>query len=520
MHIKLISLIAAAIVAAALFSACAADANAAKQEPGSSVAAGDSSSSSSAPAATPNVFRIPYDSQDSLNPYLSTTTLNSVLSSLVYDSLVKLDKDFIPVMSLASDIQIEGTVCTVTMKSGIRFSDGSDVTATDVKYSFDRMKEQGGAYAKRFANVAGYTIKSPTVLEINLSEPDHLFINLLDFPVIKSGTFKDTYPIGCGRYVFGASNDAGEITLSVNEYWHGSPVKTLKTLLLTPFNYGDSLINSLKMGKINFAFSDLSQAQSSTNMGSNPVQISLTNMVYLGINNTRGVTQTASFRKAISLAINREGLASEAFFSRAVPSAVPFNPSMYVTKELPNRVQADTEGANSILDTLGYTVRDDEGYRKNGNDRLTVNLLVNTENLYRTETAARIQQALKDVGIECTINEQNFERYTSLVQASDFDLYIGEVKLYANNDLSEFLKSEGALTYGGTANTDLYAAYTALRAGQTDYATFCSSFEEQSPFIPLVFRTGISGFTRTMSYNVKSSISDIFFNIEDWNYAS
>lgn len=520
MHIKLISLIFSAVITAVLFSACAAGTNAAQQEPGSSVAAGGSSSSSSAPASAPNIFKIPYDSQDSLNPYLSTTTLNSVLNTLVYDSLVKLDKDFIPVMSLASDIQIEGTVCTVTIRSGIRFSDGSEVTATDVKYSFDRMKEQGGGYAKRFTNVTGYTIKSPTVLEVNLNEPDHLFINLLDFPVIKSGTFKNTYPIGCGRYVFGESNDAGEITLSMNEYWYGSPVKKLKNLLLTPFTYGDSLINSLKMGKINFAFSDLSQAQSSTNMGSNPVQIPLTNMVYLGVNNTRGATQTASFRKAISLAINREGLASEAFFSRAIPSALPFNPSMYVTKELPNRIKADTEGANGILDALGYTGRDDEGYRKNGNGRLTVTLLVNTENLYRTKTASWIQQALKDIGIDCIINEQNFNQYTALVQASDFDLYIGEVKLYANNDLSEFLKSEGTLTYGGTANTELYAAYTALRAGESDYAAFCGTFEEQSPFIPLVFRTGISGFSRTMSYSVKSSISDIFFNIEDWNYAS
>ncbi len=518
MRKKIAALLLAGLSSVLLFSACAQGDSV--QPEVSTPAVGESGTASGTPAAVPGVFIIPYDAQDSLNPYLSQTTLNTVLHPLVYDSLVKLDKDFTPVMSLASDIQIEGTVCTVSLKSGLKFSDGSEVTSTDVKYSLDCAKEQGGVYAKRLANVQGYTILNPTTLEIRLGEPDHLFINLLDFPVIEGGTFKDSFPVGCGRYVFGESNDKGEITLSVNPYWHGSAVKTLKNLRLTPFAYGDSLIHSLKMGKINFAFSDLAQAQSSTNMGSNPVQIPLTNLVYLGVNNTRGYTQTASFRKALSLAINREKIAAEAFFSRATPASTPFNPSMYATKELPNRLAADTEGANSVLDALGYTERDADGYRLSGNARVTLNLLVNTENLYRTQTAQQIQRALKDVGIDCVITEQNFNSYTEQVTASNFDLYIGEVKLFANNDLSEFFRSEGSLTYGGTAGSGLYASYTSLRAGQTSYEAFCSAFEEQSPFIPLLFRTGISGFTQTMSYNVRSSISDVFFNIEDWTYAS
>ncbi|MFA9379820.1 MAG: ABC transporter substrate-binding protein, partial [Acetanaerobacterium sp.] len=286
---------------------------------------------------------------------------------------------------------------------------------------------------------------------------------------------------------------------------------------LTPYDYGQSLIYALKSGKINFAFTDLARAQSSTNMGSSPIQIPLTNLVYLGLNNTLGYTATSSFRKAIALCLDRSRIASDAFLSRATASSTPFNPNMYATAELENQLYADPDAANSILDALGYNERDDEGYRLHGVDRLTLSVLVNTENFYRTQTARVVKDNLAAIGVDCAITELSSKNFLAAVQSSEFEMYIGETRLYANNDLSEFFSSGGALSYGGVANSGM--PYASLREGQIGYTYFCSTFFEQSPFIPLVFRNGVACFTETMSYNVKSSMSDPFFNIENWTYA-
>lgn len=472
-------------------------------------------------------FVVPYDSSDSLHPYRSTSALNTALHTLVYDGLVKLDNDFTPVMRIASDIEINGTVCTVTLKNGVKFSDGSALTAIDVRYSIDCIKTSSSVYASRLSNVASYAVQDDRTLVITLQSPDSLFVNLLDFPIIKSGTNQDDRPIGSGRYRYAddegtqdsTDQEVADIHLIANEQWGGGKIKTFTDLYLTPFDYKQSLIYTLKSGEIDFAYTDLSQAQSSTNMGSSPIQVPLTNLVYIGVNNTSGVTATASFRKAISLCLDRSKIVSEAFLSRATVSSTPFNPNMYATKELENQLYADIDGANSILDSLGYTQRDEEGYRLYGNGRLTLSILVNTDNFYRTQTARVIKENLANVGVDCVITERNAKDYQAAVKASDFQLYVGETRLYANNDLSPFFLSGGALSYGGVASNSVASAYLSLRNGSISYPYFCELFFDQSPFIPLVFRNGVACFTQTMSYNVKSSMSDPFFNIEDWVYA-
>ncbi len=475
-------------------------------------------------------FKIPYDSNDQLHPYRSTTALNTALHSLVYDSLVKLDNDFTPVMSIASDIEIDGEVCTVTLKNGVRFSDGSSLTAIDVRYSMDCIRASSSLYAGRLSNVLGYSVQDDRTLVITLRSPDSLFINLLDFPVIKNGTNQSNYPTGSGRYLYAEQSpqtaddmeegtDAAEILLTANPEWHGGTIKTFTELYLVSYDYTQSLVYTLKSGAIDFAFTDLAQAQSSTNMGSSPIQVPLTNLVFIGVNNTSGVTATASFRKALSLCLDRSQIVSDAFLSRATPSSTPFNPNMYATKELDNQLYADVEGAGSILDALGYTARDEQGYRLHGNNRLTLSVLVNTDDFYRTQTARVIKNNLAQVGIDCVIIERNPRDYLSAVQASDFQLYVGETRLFANNDLSPFFSGEGALSYGGASGGSAAASYFSMRRGEIGYTYFCNAFFDQAPFIPLVFRNGVSFFTQTMSYNVKSSMSDPFFNIEDWTYA-
>ncbi|MFA9380317.1 MAG: ABC transporter substrate-binding protein, partial [Acetanaerobacterium sp.] len=174
---------------------------------------------------------IPYDKDDSLNPYQATSALNLALHSLVYDSLVKLDNDFTPVMSLASDIDIDGTRCTVTIKNGIHFSDGTPLTAMDVRYSIDCIRLSSSVYANRLSNIAGYSVQDEHTLVITLSSPDSLFVNLLDFPVIQSGTYSSDRPVGNGRYVYdGEPNelDGGEIRLTANDQWHGDDIETFK----------------------------------------------------------------------------------------------------------------------------------------------------------------------------------------------------------------------------------------------------------------------------------------------------
>ena len=75
-----------------------------------------------------------YSMSDSFNPYESITDQNRRITKLIFEPLVKIDDNFNAVLCLAKDIKVEGTVCTVTLRSA-QFSDGSTLTSDDVVYS-------------------------------------------------------------------------------------------------------------------------------------------------------------------------------------------------------------------------------------------------------------------------------------------------------------------------------------------------------------------------------------------------
>ena len=74
--------------------------------------------------------------EDEMNPYDMSIDTNLQLVPLVYDGLVRLRPDYGYDLALAAEVNNRGTVCDVTLKNGIVFSDGSPVTAYDVQYSY------------------------------------------------------------------------------------------------------------------------------------------------------------------------------------------------------------------------------------------------------------------------------------------------------------------------------------------------------------------------------------------------
>ena len=104
------------------------------------------------------------------------------------------------------------------------------------------------------------------------------------------------------------------------------------------------------------------------------------------------------------------------------------------------------------------------------------------------------------------------------MEAGNFDLYYGEVRLSADWDLSALLSSGGTLNYGGWSNetTDrLLASFS--RAGDRTAAmsALCRHLQEQSPIIPICFKS-TSVLTQTgVLENLASTTTEPFYGLED-----
>ena len=94
-----------------------------------------------------------YEAMDT-HPLTTTNMENHELLKLVYSPLVRLSGNLKPEYVLAGRVEVKDTKVTVTLKKGLKFSDGSAVTAEDVDHSIQTVREHPESpYYSRLANI-------------------------------------------------------------------------------------------------------------------------------------------------------------------------------------------------------------------------------------------------------------------------------------------------------------------------------------------------------------------------------
>ena len=462
-------------------------------------------------------LNLPYDPDDTrggriFDPYCCKTSANRYICALVYDPLFRIDENCDPQPCIAESAEYSSVVvseyetsyfCVVTLKEGLLFSDGSEVTLSDVMYSISLAMSQDSVYAASLSNVASYSRSDSNRITFKLYAPDNMFASLLSFPIVQKPTGDNQAYIGSGRYRPILVGDSIRLLQNENRTERG-PIRLIS---LVEVEDGNMLMYGLKTGAIDFAFFDLSEdASYSAASGSEFVQ--LNNMVFLGFNGYSRHLSNPGVRRAISALIDREALTG-AYYGMAAAAYAPQNP-LYSGK---SSVSDSEETAQELLLETGFE-KDAEGFFSKNGSRLELTLLVNREDYCRLDAALLIARQLTEAGIAVEISEKTFAEYSALLSSGDYDLYLGEMKLKYNMDISALLPG-GSQAYFTAEDEEFSGAYLRWRSGGSLLA-FNSAFREHTPFAPLLFRFGFVSFSRSLSYDIIATEQDIFYNITDW----
>lgn len=449
-------------------------------------------------------FSLPYTTTAKFNPLLPASELNQVLWSLIYDSLCEPDENYKPAMRLADSVDVKGTAVSVTLKSGLKFTDNSALTARDVKYSFELvMAHPESPYNSRLSNVASITANGQS-LNITLKTPDPQFANLLDIPIIKTDSDKTGNAIGSGRFVY--SRNGVNAKLAVNKNWYGGkkPIITAITLLNIP--YKDAVMPSLSIGNTNYVYSDYGLGSLGSAAGTDSTPVNLNQLVYVGINTNKDRLNNADFRKALSFSINRATLISQIYSNRALGTLQPFNPRWSeLTPPTDEELNADyTKSAEYIASAGG------------AGTKVTYTLIVNKENSSRHAAANFIASSFVKAGVNVTVKDLSFDDYKAAIAAGNYDMYLGEVKLTNNMKLTPFLAG-GSAANGLPSGSKAMAAYTDWQNGSKTISQVAEAFSDEMPFIPVCYHFGITSYTSTLG-GVEATDSNIFYNFDKWGY--
>ena len=488
-----------------------------------------------------------YSAADTFNPYDAKTEINRQLCKLLYEPLVKTDENFVAHYSIAKSVKTVKKVCTVKLKE-VKFSDGSALSGEDVVYSYKLAKKSSTAYKSKLYMVKSVELTDNNTVVFNLKKNDPYFINVLDFPIIKAKSDKKTDsdsvkqpPIGAGRYKLNKECD----TLLLNGNYHGkkSSIKKIN-LINAPDN--ESISHYVEIGATDLYYSDISDGKI-LRMSGTKTNINLNNLVYIGINHKDKKLAVEELRQALSSGIDREKICKNAFYNNALAATGFFNPVWEETKSVQNiQITANSQITVENLKEIGYNELDKDGVLRNKKGALRFSLLVNKENSARVLAAKLIANQLKEQGIKITVVKVSYKEYKKRLARGDFDLYLGEVKITENMDLSQLVLQDGTAAWGinkTKAKKDNDSKETTKETedkkeendkkskklscakviegfykGKNSINDVAITLQNDMPFIPVCYRTGVLFCNENIENMNKASLSDIYFSIESYKF--
>ncbi|MBR6509543.1 MAG: hypothetical protein IKT38_02935 [Clostridia bacterium] len=486
-----------------------------------------------------------YSAADSFNPYTAKTDINRQLCQLIFEPLLVLDNEFKPEYKIASSVEIKDTTCTVKIKS-TRFSDGSILTAEDVVYSCNLARNTAGKYAASLYEVASVSAADSNTVIFKMTKQDPYFANLLTFPILKKGSEKITDsdsvakpPIGSGRYK--VSKD--ETSLELNENF-GGKVGSIKKINLINAPDTDSVSHYLEIGAADIYFSRISDGNIHR-MSGKKLDVNLNSIIYIGINHNNSLLAQNELRQALSSAISRKKIVESAYYNNALSATGFFNPLWNETKSVQNiQIESKSEITVENLEKIGYNRLDNKNNRINASGfKLELSLLVNSDNRLKVSAARMIASELKEHGININVVEKSYAAYTDALKKGNFQLYLGEVLLTDNMDISCMIEPGGSAAYGikkpaetndkkpetekenkeqGEASKEQAVTNTSAEvlngfySGKNTLSDLATVLQTEMPFIPICYRTGVLFYNEKIENLSNSSASDIYTSIESY----
>lgn len=447
---------------------------------------------------TQSKLRLAYSKSESLDPFKATSATNLQILSLMYDGLYKLDKAYEPIPVAAKGAIVSGNTVNVTL-SQTCFSDGTAVTANDVAYSF-KLAKTSPAYSEKLKGFDSVSISTSNMLVFNLSRPDPYALSCLTFPIVKNGATGEA-PVGSGRYVYQKNGE--EIYLVVNPK-HADFNPAIKTISLVPIRDSSSLESSLEIGNTGFYYDDLSDGEFSR-INAQTVDVGINNFVFLTFNSESEFFSNVLLRRAVNLAVDRSSISMTAFQGHARTCYSPFNPDWYALSSKDLTISPNEAQAKKLIEDSKIDISSKE-----------ISLLVNKDNPFKHEAAVFIRDSLIALGFKVVFKDYEEKYYTEAIELGSYDMYIGEIRLTPNMNLSPLF--DGTVKSGASSASPSAARYNLLLEGNCELMDFINTFNEDVPFVPLCYRNAAASYTNALCEGLCGCDSDVFSDIDSWRF--
>lgn len=375
-----------------------------------------------------------------INPTGTNNNDYAIALTNLYDTLVNLNAkgEIEPALATSYSVSDDGMCYTFVLREGVKFHDGSTMTAEDVAFSLNKSAPLASGKALLINYDRAEAVDEKTV-KVYITAPYAGFINGIASRVgmiISKKHYEkvgdagyEAKPIGTGPYKLISVVNGDTLTLEAfDEYWGGAPA--IKKVYVKLIADTATQIIALENGDVDLlmAPSISSCLMLDTRKGVEWIHGSSAGRVTMHITSNEGNPShdDLNFRRAVQSAVNKQDIILGVMEGYATPIDIDMCPTYAGHPEGYKVVEYNIEKAKKYLADSKYKGEEFE-------------ILVQSGTIYHT-VAQIVQAQLMEIGINCTVNAVDSATFTDL-------WYAGKYGAMIRNTNSSLLDGDGFLNF-------------------------------------------------------------------------
>ena len=400
---------------------------------------------------------------ESYDPITSESGTAMRLTSMLFDPLIGVgpNNEPVPVLARSFTRSNDGRSITIEMRDNATWHDGVPITAYDVEYTIDLIKNSA-SNTNRFIKKNAMLISDVAVLDslhviINIETPIEEPAYILGFPILpkhmserigsmgiqrNSDYSRDPGGGGSGKFMFRSAMYNGPINLSrYPDYYSDKAFIRSVRIGIQPLYLNIS--QSLLLGGIYLAIElPPKYLDYFHSTGKHYLRdYNSLSFQYIGHNFENPILQRKEIRRAITYGADRKYMLSRIFNGKGTILSGPYTPSDPGYNINVSRMEFDPENAKKILDECGFNMIDNVGIRHDDSNRLSFNLRVVADRETTNEVALHFQANMKEIGIDIRIEHFAIQKWLEIVRSGDFDMILGEKEYNAFAEIATIFDS-------------------------------------------------------------------------------
>lgn len=419
---------------------------------------------------------------------------------LIQSTLTVTNTDLTIGYDLATDVSVseDGLTWTVTIRDDVYFTDGEPLTAEDVAFTYNTVKESSSV--NDFTMLDQAQALDDTTVVFTMNRPFSIWpytmavVGIVPAHAYDPATY-GTNPIGSGRYILKQWDRGQQVILEANpDYYGEKPAMEQVTIL---FMEEDAAFLAAQAGQVDVAYTSATYSMETVEGYSLASYASVDNRgfnlpaVPVGEVNENGVpvgndfTSDVLVRRALNIGVDRQEMIDNVLNGYGTPAYSVCDQMPWYNED--SQVAYDPEGAAALLDEAGWLLGED-GIRKKDGKQAELVLLYSQGDSVRQALAVDFANQMEELGIVCSVEGVGWD--TAYDRALSTPLLWGwgahsPMELY---NIYHTLPGTGSAQYSPYANEAVDAAM--------DEALACSDLEESYQLWQQAQWNGTTGVTQ------------------------